>query len=277
MERIRQIMSYEHYQQTGRVYLVGAGPGDPDLITVKGSNILKEADVVVYDRLANPRLLSLTKKDSEHIYVGKRPGKPSVSQRQINHILVTRAREGKRVVRLKGGDPFIFGRGGEECEALKSEAIPYEIVPGISSALAAPAYAGIPLTHRKMARSFTVVTGHTIEGIDHFDNWEHLAHADTLVILMGMKNLEKIAKILIRLGRDAATPAAVIEKATYQSQRTVSGALADIAARAGDLSPPATIVIGELASMSNDLAWFQSDEPGEKSYLETSLLTNFAG
>lgn len=257
--------------------MIGAGPGDPDLITVRGSNVLKAADVIVYDRLANPDLLALTSGESEHIYVGKRPGKPSVSQRQINHILITKAREGKTVARLKGGDPFIFGRGGEECEALRSEGIPYEIVPGISSALAAPAFAGIPLTHRKMARSFTVVTGHTISGTDDLENWEHLAHADTLVVLMGMRNLSKIADTLIRFGRSPDTPAAVIEKATYRTQRTVSGALIDIAGKASHLSPPAAIVIGELASMSNDLAWFQTERTGEESSQKPQLLTNFAG
>lgn len=274
-------MSSNLYHTHGKVYLVGAGPGDPDLITVKGSNILKEADVIVYDRLANPALLSITSEKSEHIYVGKRPGKPSVSQKQINHILITKAREGKTVARLKGGDPFVFGRGGEECEALKAREIPFEVVPGISSALAAPAFAGIPVTHRKVARSFTVVTGHTIKsGDDTFENWAHLAYADTLVVLMGMRNLAQIAERLISFGRDAETPVAVIEKATYSSQKTVTGTLATISENVAhaDLSPPATIVIGELASLSNELAWFQTEErEQERSSINSQLLTNFAG
>lgn len=239
------------------VYLVGAGPGDPDLITVKGAKVLKKADVIVYDRLANSELLSLTSAQTEHLYVGKRPDKPSISQEQINQILIAKAREGKIVARLKGGDPFVFGRGGEECEALQAEKIPYEVVPGISSALAAPAFAGIPITRRKIARSFTVVTGHTIKSAEGFTHWEHLTHADTLVILMGMRSLSEIAKLLISRGRSAATPVCVIENATYQSQKTVTGTLASIAAKTELLSPPGTIVVGELASKSESLAWFQ--------------------
>lgn len=265
----------------GKVYLIGAGPGEPDLITVRGANILKEANVIVYDRLANPELLSITADDSEHIYVGKKPGKPSVSQPQINRILVTKAKEGKVVARLKGGDPFIFGRGGEECEALRSEQISYEVVPGISSAIAAPAYAGIPLTHRKAARSFTVITGHTVKGFEEEDNWQHVTHADTLVILMGMRNLSIIAATLIRFGRHPDTPVAVVEKATYSSQRSVTATLATIAeevVKAG-LSSPATIVVGELASLSNDLAWFVENQSSEVQDLADAspVLSKFAG
>ncbi|MEX0721198.1 MAG: uroporphyrinogen-III C-methyltransferase [Balneolaceae bacterium] len=264
--------------EKGKVYLVGAGPGDPDLITVKGADALSLADVIVYDRLANPELLDYTSEESEHIYVGKSPGKPSVSQEQINTILVAKAGDGKIVVRLKGGDSFIFGRGGEECEALKANGVAYEVIPGISSALAAPAFAGIPLTHRKAARSFTVVTGHTITGTNAFENWEHLAHADTLVVLMGVNNLAKISELLIRLGKAGCTPVAVIENATYQSQKIVIGTLEDIAEKASHSSPPATIVIGELAAMGNDLAWFNL--PRNEEVIGTQqpeLLTNYAG
>lgn len=242
---------------------MGAGPGDPDLITVKGAKVLELADVIVYDRLANPELLGLTRSDSEHIYVGKSPDKPSVSQEQINQILVSKALSGKHVARLKGGDPFVFGRGGEECEELRANGVPYEVIPGISSSLAAPSFAGIPVTHRKMARSFTVVTGHTISGTDDFENWCHLVHADTLVVLMGMRNLSRISETLIRFGRDAGTPAAVIERATFDSQKVVVGTLSDIAGKAAALSAPATIVIGELASMSHDLAWFNQEAEKE--------------
>lgn len=271
-------MSTETYHPHGKVYLVGAGPGDPDLITVKGAKVLKKADVIVYDRLANPELLSMTSDRSEHLYVGKRPDKPSVSQSQINRILIAKAREGKVVARLKGGDPFVFGRGGEECEALKAENIPFEVVPGISSALAAPAFAGIPVTHRKVARSFTVVTGHTIKNADTFANWEHLVNADTLVILMGVKSLPQIAETLTRLGRPADTPVSVIEQATYRSQQTVLGTLETIAEEAESLSPPATIVIGELAAKSRELAWFQKEENITKESISNSRLqAQFAG
>lgn len=270
-------MNSESFHTNGKVYIVGAGPGDPDLITVKGAKALEKADVIVYDRLANPDLLSITSEESEHIYVGKRPGKPSVSQKQINHILITKAREGKIVVRLKGGDPFVFGRGGEECKALRAEGISYEVVPGISSALAAPAFAGIPVTHRNVARSFTVVTGHTIKNSDTFENWGHISHADTLVVLMGMRNLSRIAETLISLGREPSTPVAVIEKATYDSQQTVTGTLADIVTKIEHLSPPGTIVIGELASMSSELSWFQTEQFEEEASTDTQLLTQFAG
>lgn len=269
--------SQQQYYAYGKVYLVGAGPGDPDLITVKGSKILKTADVIVYDRLANPELLSITSEQSEHIYVGKRPGKPSVSQKQINHILITKAKEGKNVARLKGGDSFVFGRGGEECMALKAADIAYEVVPGISSALAAPAFAGIPVTHRKVARSFTVVTGHTIKNSDSFENWGHLAQADTLVILMGMRNLPAIANSLIGFGRSTETPVAVIQKATYQSQQVVSGTLATIAEDAAHLSSPATIVVGELAAKSEELNWFKAETLESEQPAEKKLLSNFAG
>jgi uroporphyrin-III C-methyltransferase len=265
--------------QQGMVYLVGAGPGDPDLITVKGAKVLKKADVIVYDRLANPELLALTSNLSEHLYVGKRPDKPSVSQEQINQILIAKAQEKKIVARLKGGDPFVFGRGGEECEALRAEKVPYEIVPGISSALAAPAFAGIPVTQRKIARSFTVVTGHTIKNTEDFANWEHLVYVDTLVILMGMRSLPKIANLLVSHGRDADTPVCVIENATYQSQKTVVGTLETIADKAELLSPPGTIVIGKLASKSKALAWFQPDMPVNNTVVidENNCLAKYAG
>lgn len=270
-------MATQHYIGGGKVYLVGAGPGDPDLITVKGAKVLETADIIVYDRLANPELLSITSEQSNHLYVGKRPDKPSVSQAQINRILITKARKGKVIVRLKGGDPFVFGRGGEECEALSSENIPFEVVPGISSALAAPAFAGIPVTHRGVARSFTVVTGHTVSNADTFANWKHLVHADTLIILMGMRKLPQIAELLTRHGRDADTPVSVIEKATYKSQKTVAGTLGTIAGQAESLSPPGTIVIGELAAKSNELAWFRPERDTKPAVFRAKRQTQFAG
>jgi len=270
-------MNIQSHNKPGKVYITGAGPGDPELITVKASRVLNEADVVVYDRLANPELLALTSENSEHIYVGKRPGKPSVSQEQINRILISKARESKIVIRLKGGDPFIFGRGGEECEALASEGIPFEVVPGISSALSAPAFAGIPLTHRNFARSFAVVTGHTLSGTDTFQNWKHLAMVDTLVILMGIKNIKPIMDTLIGLGRPAGTPVAVIENASRKEQKVITATLETISENAGHLSSPATIVVGELAAMSNDLAWFQSAEQKYDQLTYTEKIPKFAG
>lgn len=270
-------MSLKPHHNFGKVYLVGAGPGDPELITVKGARVLKDADTIVYDRLANPELLSMTSDQSEHIYVGKRPDKPSVSQSQINHILVTKAREGKTVARLKGGDPFVFGRGGEECEVLRSKKIPYEVVPGISSSLAAPAYAGIPVTHRKVARSFTVVTGHTVKNAETFTNWEYLVHADTLVVLMGIRSLSKITETLIRHGKDPQTPVGIIENASYLSQKTTLGTLATIAEKAKDVSSPGTIVIGELAAKSHELAWFQTADSTEHVPSNSRIRTQFVG
>lgn len=272
-----RIVNGSLYNQTGKVYITGAGPGDPELITVKGLRIISQADVIVYDRLANPELLANSPEDSEHIYVGKRPGKPSVPQEQINRILIAKAREGKQVVRLKGGDPFIFGRGGEECEALAAGNIPFEVIPGISSAISAPAYAGIPLTHRDYARSFAVVTGHTRNGTDHLQNWKHLAHVDTLVILMGLKNLPTIVHTLMALGKPAEIPVSVIEKATHADQRLVTATLATIEEEAKHLSSPATIIVGELASMSHDLAWFQEKNSTGVETKFSEKIPKFAG
>lgn len=269
-------MNYSRTLKTGTVYITGAGPGDPDLITLKGKKALQQADVVVYDRLANPELLGWTPARSEHIYVGKRPDKPSVSQDQINRILVAKALEGKTVVRLKGGDPFVFGRGAEECEALRSRSIPFVVIPGISSALSAPAFAGIPVTHRSVSRSFTVVTGHTLASSDPFENWENLAGADTLVILMGLRNLPAIAERLQRYGKPANTPVAVIAHASRPEQRVETGTLADIAEHVTGLVSPATIVIGQLARMHEQIAWFHpqsADYETDRVEPEESLAT----
>ena len=249
----------------GFVSLVGAGPGDPDLITVRGLRALQNADVVVYDRLANPRLLAEIPAHATTIYVGKQPGLKVFEQRDIEAILIREARRGKRVVRLKGGDPFVFGRGGEECQALASAGIPFEVVPGISSALAAPAYAGIPVTQRKVATSFTVVTGHTA-GADSCDvDWQRLPQSGTLVILMGVRNLPHIARELLTHGRDAATPVAIVQQGTMAQQRVVSGTLADIAGRAAaaNLQAPAVIVVGEVAALHHSLNWFNPQEDGD--------------
>jgi uroporphyrinogen III methyltransferase/synthase len=248
--------------KAGKVYLVGAGPGDPGLISQKGAECLAKAEVVVYDRLLDERLLNLAPPNAETIYVGKTAGKHSKKQSEINKLLIDRAKKGKRVIRLKGGDPFVLGRGGEEAEALKDKGIPFEIVPGVSSVVAVPAYAGIPLTHREMASSFAVITGHEADskGVSSI-NWAKLATAvDTLVFLMGMKNLPEITAKLIENGRSPDTPVAVIQNGTSADQKTVVGNLENIAAKAeeADLSPPAVIIVGEVVKLGERLRWFDS-------------------
>ena len=247
---------------SGIVYLVGAGPGDPDLITVRGLKVLRLADVVVYDRLVHPTLLDEARPNAERIYVGKAPGNHTLSQERINELLVERAGRGLLVVRLKGGDPFVFGRGGEEAIALAAAGISFKIVPGISSALSVPAYAGIPVTHRQVSSAFTVVTGHACrEGED--PDWIALARAGTLVILMGLRRLPSIAATLIEAGIDASTPAAVISSGATDNQAVVEGTLEDIGRRTRHLASPATIVIGEVVALRPWLSWFEpSAQPG---------------
>lgn len=231
------------------VSLVGAGPGDPELITVKGLARLLEADVVVYDALISPQLLEHARCGAKMVDVGKRPGMPHIPQDDIHTLLIDHAQVGLRVVRLKGGDPFVFGRGGEEAESLRAAGIPFEVIPGVSSAIAAPACAGIPVTHRDCAANFGVATGHRKAGQDALDqDWEALGRLDTLVILMGMRNLPDITARLIAAGRAPDTPAAVIEQASTPRQQVVAGTLSDIAMQAAHLSPPATIVIGEVVA-----------------------------
>jgi uroporphyrinogen III methyltransferase/synthase len=244
----------------GKVFLIGAGPGDPGLITCKGLACLKKADVVVYDYLADERLLENVPASAERIYVGKTAGHHTMPQSQINDILVAKAKEGKTVVRLKGGDPFVLGRGGEEAEALANNNIPYEVIPGLTSAVAVPAYAGIPVTHRGLASSFAVITGHEDPAkVDSSINWEKLATgADTLVFLMGMQNIDSICAELIKNGRDSHTPVAVIKDGTKTSQITVIGTLDDITERVKGqhIGPPAIIVVGEVAGLAEKLHWF---------------------
>ncbi len=245
----------------GKVYLVGAGPGDPDLITVKGSKRLKEADVIMYDHLASAKLLKYARQDAETIYIGKRQGSHALPQDEINKLMVSKAREGRTVVRLKGGHPFIFGRGGEEAEALSQARIPFEVVPGISSAIAAPAYAGIPLTHRRYTASVAFVTGHEDPTKQHSTvDWSRLATgAGTLVILMGVKNLGKIAEKLIAAGRDPKTPVALVRWGTTPQQTTLVGTLDTIVAQAeaAALKPPVAIVVGEVVKLREALNWFE--------------------
>jgi uroporphyrinogen III methyltransferase/synthase len=241
-------------------YLIGAGPGDPGLITVRGLQLVRQAEVVIYDRLVHPEIVQEAPADALRIYVGKETGLHCVPQERINELLVTHARQGRRVVRLKGGDPFVFGRGGEEAKALADANIPFEIVPGVSSAIAVPAYAGIPVTHRKVATSFAVVTGHEEGGKDVAGrDWAALATTvDTLVILMGMKGLATIVGQLLAHGRSPETPVALIQWGTTSEQRTVIGTLADVIARAtaAGLEPPVVTVIGEVVALREHLQWF---------------------
>ena len=244
----------------GKVFLVGAGPGDPGLITVKGRRRIIEANVVVYDALCNPALLRLA--NPEHlIYVGKQAGKHSMKQDEINALLAEKALEGKKVCRLKGGDPFLFGRGGEEALYLQERGIPFEIVPGVTSAVAVPAYAGIPVTHRNVATSVRFITGHEdpTKPESQIDWKELAATTGTLVFLMGVHNLPGITERLIASGKNRDTPAALIANGTLPSQRTVSGTLATIAAEANaeKIEPPAILVVGEVAALREKLQWFE--------------------
>ncbi|HXT34072.1 MAG TPA: uroporphyrinogen-III C-methyltransferase [Chloroflexota bacterium] len=252
---------------TGLVSLVGAGPGDPDLLTVKGLRRLQAAEVVVYDRLANDELLQQVPPDAELIFAGKGPGAHALGQDEINALLVAKGRAGKRVVRLKGGDPFVFGRGGEEAEALAAADIPFEVVPGVTSAIAAPAYAGIPVTHRDFTPAFTVVTGHEdpTKG-ESMVPWEALAAGpDTLVFLMGVGHLEAIGARLIAAGRAPATPVAVVRRGTWPDQQLVLCTLASIAedAALAGLTAPAVTVVGRVAGLAPTLAWFPGSLSGK--------------
>lgn len=242
----------------GKVFLVGAGPGDPELLTVKAQSVLKKADVIVYDHLASQAVLKLAPAKARKVYVGKRRGKHVASQEEINEILIDAAKEGKSVVRLKGGDPLLFGRGGEEAQELRRAGIRFEVVPGITSALAVPAYAGIPLTHRDHASSVAIVTGHeAAEKSGGRVEWERLATAvDTIVILMGVERLGGIAKRLMEGGRDLGTPVAIIEWGTTRRQRVTVGALSDIEEKAAlrAVKPPAVIVIGGVVELRKELS-----------------------
>lgn len=246
----------------GKVFLVGAGPGDPGLLTIRGLELLRHTPVIVYDQLVNPALLEEAGSQAIKIFVGKRAGRHCIAQEEINSVLIAHARAGQQVLRLKGGDPFVFGRGGEEAEALAEAGIPFEVIPGVSSAIAVPAYAGIPLTHRKLASSFAVVTGHEARKSNSTVDWAKLATAvDTLVILMGLANLPIIVRKLVEHGRSAQTPVAVIRSGTTSEQEVVSGTLSDIVEKSALVEAPATIVVGNVVSLAGTLQWFipQSD------------------
>ena len=243
----------------GHVVLVGAGPGDPGLITLRGMQALASADVVLYDYLSADELLDHAPPEAERIYVGKQAGRHSFGQQEINQLLIDRAQQGKYVVRLKGGDAFLFGRGGEECLALDSAGVSFEVIPGISSALAVPAYAGIPVTHRGLSSSLAIVTGHEDSSKEESAlDWAALARIDTLVVLMGVRNLPTIVERLREAGRKEDTPVALIQWGTRGRQRSLVGTLADIDARvqAAGLGPPAIIVVGEVVRLRDALGWF---------------------
>lgn len=246
----------------GKAYLVGGGPGRADLITVRGLNLLRQAEVVLYDRLIAQELLQEVPPDAELIFVGKGPDRHLMSQAEINRLLVERVKAGKQVVRLKGGDPFVFGRGGEEVLALAEAGLCFEIVPGVTSALAAPAYAGIPVTHRGVVTSFAVVTGHEDPTKpESTTDWPALARIPTLIILMAVKHIADICAELIQAGRTEDTPVAAISWATTDHQRvlrTTLGQLAE-AIKSNGLPTPAVIVIGEVATLADQLAWFQPE------------------
>jgi len=246
----------------GKVYLVGAGPGDPQLITVKGLRRLGEADVIIYDRLASPTLLRAARPEAETIFVGKSAAGHTMAQAEINDLLARKAREGKMVVRLKGGDPFVFGRGGEEAEALAAQGIEFEVVPGVTAATAVPCYAGIPLTHRGVTSSVAIVTGHEDPSKEESTiAWDKIATgADTLVFLMAVENLAQIVERLLAHGRAPATAAALIQDGTSPRQKTIVGTLADIATHAEEsgIVPPAVLLVGDVARMRDRLQWFDN-------------------
>ena len=247
-------------RNTGKVFLCGAGPGDPKLITVKAMELLKGCDVVLYDRLVSKEIINQIPAESEKIYVGREVGDSTTHQYNTNIQMVKLAKEGKNVLRLKGGDPFIFGRGGEEAEFLFQNDIQFEIIPGISSAIGAAAYAGIPLTHRQYASSLAIVTGHEDDNkAESVVKWDRLANAaDTIVILMGIEKLEQICCNLINAGMSTDTEIAIIENATLKTQRVISGTLIDILRKVegSRVKPPAIIIIGKVVTLCKKIAWF---------------------
>lgn len=243
---------------TGKVYLIGAGPGDPDLLTMKAHRLLTAADVVLYDRLVGEQIIAMIPETAEKLYVGKAKSLHSLPQEEINALLAAKAKEGKVVVRLKGGDPFIFGRGGEELEELVTEGVPFEVVPGVTAAAGCAAYAGIPLTHRDYAQSVRFLTGHLKDGTTELP-WDELVHpAQTLVIYMGLTGLESISQSLIRFGMRPSMPVAIVEKGTSKDQRVFTSTMEGIhqVALDNDVKSPALLIIGEVVTLQDKLSWF---------------------
>lgn len=246
----------------GKVFLIGAGPGDPDLITVKGMRYLQQADVILYDRLVNRELLQYAKREAQLIYCGKLPHAHIMKQDTINHLLVKYAKKGLQVVRLKGGDPFVFGRGGEEALACVKHHIPFEIVPGITSGIAAAAYAGIPVTHRTLSKSFAFITGHQVGDKQAEQQWAHLAKGvDTICVYMGVSHLPSIVDNLIKHGKSPETPIGLVHWGTTTEQKSVVGTLDSIVeiVNKSSITNPSMIIIGEVVSLHEDLQWFKSD------------------
>jgi uroporphyrin-III C-methyltransferase len=252
----------------GCVYLIGAGPGDPELLTLRAARLLAEADTVVYDHLVAPAILAMAPLHAERIYCGKQRGNHALPQEELNMLLVRLAKAGKRVMRLKGGDPYIFGRGGEEVEILAQHAVPFEVIPGVTAATGVSAYAGIPLTHRDYAQSCVFVTGHLQDGSMNLD-WPGLSRTyQTIVVYMGLPGLEILCRELVAHGLPSAWPAAIVQQGTTTNQRTVTGTLATLPslAQAAKLRAPTLIIVGEVVKLRAELAWFDEssspDEPG---------------
>lgn len=265
----------------GLVYLIGAGPGDPGLLTVKGKDILNQADVVIYDHLVGQEIMAWVNEKAELIYVGKTSGHHAMSQEKINDLLVAKAHEGKIVARLKGGDPFVFGRGGEEAQALREEGFDFEVIPGITSAIAVPTYAGIPVTHRDATSSFAVITGHEKPGkATSSIQWEKISTGiGTLVFLMGVENLPFIVKNLLLHGRDPQTPVALVRNGTLPDQQVVTGTLEDIVQKVQEahLQPPAIIIVGETVALRSELGWLERKPLWGKTIVVTRARTQASG
>jgi len=259
---LQQMLANEDNIQHGEVYLVGAGPGDPDLLTFRALRLLQKADVVVYDNLVSKPILDMARRDAERIYVGKKRNDHTLRQEEINELLVRLAKEGKRVLRLKGGDPFIFGRGGEEIEKLAGQGIPFQVVPGITAASGVASYAGIPLTHRDHAQSCIFVTGHLKDGTMNLD-WNALARPkQTVVVYMGLLGLETLCSELVAHGMPAGTPIAIVQQGTTQNQRVITGTLATLPKKpeVAELHAPTLIIVGGVVTLREKLSWFKPDK-----------------